>query len=381
MNRYFKRVALSIFHNILRSAADRSSVSAPKRVLLLNPTHIGDIVISTSLIGVLKSAFPGVEIGFATAGWSQCVVREHPLVTYTHRIDDWRMSREDLSLPRKMLRYFKTRKEAVKEIREVGYDMALHLNAGFIDLLDVSAAAGIPVRVAFNKSMWAPWATVLAEYPEEMAFRHQGECQAELLRAIGIEERHFSERRSILAPSSAAARAELSQLMGCPDDPLPSYVIIHMGAGAAFKEMTPAFWRQVAAAQRHVRRVVFTGKGVRERQNIEQAVAGLPHCVNACDRLSWQGFVAAVRHADELYGVDSVAGHVAAAVGTRSIHVYCGSAGVPRWRPESAKSIIWTNAVPCSPCNRKRGCEEMTCTKGIEPLQILETPLTMKTLQ
>jgi ADP-heptose:LPS heptosyltransferase len=381
MNRYFKRVALSIFHNILRSAADRNPVSTPKRVLLLNPTHIGDIVISTSLVGVLKSAFPGVEIGFVTAGWSQCVIREHPLVTYSHRIDHWRMSREDVSLPEKMWRYFKTRRQALKEIRNVKYDMALHLNAGFIDLLDVSAAAGIPVRVAFDKSMWAPWATVLVAYPEEMVFKHHGECQTELLRKIGIAEKHFAERRSSLAPSSAAATAELSQLIGRPGEPLPRYVIIHMGAGASFKEMTPAFWHEVAAAHCHDLTVVFTGKGAREWQNIEHAMDGLPHCVNACDRLSWQGFVAAVRQAEALYGVDSVAGHVAAAVGTKSIHVYCGSAGVPRWRPESTKSIVWTNAVLCSPCHRKRGCAEMTCIKGIEPLQILETALTMKTAQ
>jgi ADP-heptose:LPS heptosyltransferase len=38
----------------------------PKRVLLINCAHIGDVVISTSLLSVLRSAHPQAEWGIRT---------------------------------------------------------------------------------------------------------------------------------------------------------------------------------------------------------------------------------------------------------------------------------------------------------------------------
>ena len=81
--------------------------------------------------------------------------------------------------------------------------------------------------------------------------------------------------------------------------------------------------------------LVFTGKGPRESLNIEQVTEGLSNCVNACGKLSWEGFVTAIRHAETLYAVDSMAGHVAAAVGTKCVSIFGGMSTIARWRPEA----------------------------------------------
>ena len=80
--------------------------------------------------------------------------------------------------------------------------------------------------------------------------------------------------------------------------------------------------------------LLFTGRGSREGQQIARVIEGLDHCISACDRLTWNGFVTAVKHCERLYGVESMAGHVAAAVGTPCTVIYTGTAGVARWRPK-----------------------------------------------
>src|ERR1700733_416708 len=99
------------------------------------------------------------------------------------------------------------------------------------DFLPRTWQAAIPVRVAFSEGLFAPLATVLADYPEHRRFIHQGECQVSLLRALGIAEEHLRLRRSSLAPSGREAVNEVSSLLGLARlDEVP-YSVIHMGAG------------------------------------------------------------------------------------------------------------------------------------------------------
>lgn len=364
-----------LFHSLLRmlplSTSQNQSVD-PKRILLINGAHIGDVVIATSLLPVLRSAFPQAEIGFLTASWSHGVVRNHPDVTYTHCVDHWRMNRGTPGFMGKRLRYWKTRRQALKEIRALSYDLSVSMHPWRADFLPLAWQAAIPVRVAFSGGLFAPLATVLADYPEHQRFIHQGECQARLLRNLGIQEEHIRRRRSSLAPSSPEAVSEVCKLLGSSRIDQATYSLIHMGAGGLIRELPIAFWRDLASRLAAGQRVLLTGKGAREAANAAQVIAGLSNCVNACDKLSWDGFVAAIRHAHTFYGVDSMASHVAAAVETKCIAMYGGMNNLARFRPDNENSTVWSNAVPCAACERQFGCPAMTCMQGFDPNQILQ---------
>jgi ADP-heptose:LPS heptosyltransferase len=347
--------------------------SVPKRILLLNGAHIGDIVIASSLLPALHSAFPEAEIGIVCGSWAREVLRQHPQVSFTHEIDHWRLNRSAISLAGKLLRYWTTRRSALGEMRALKYDLAIALHISRPDFLEIAWRAGIPMRAAFTRSLWAPLATVQASYPEDdAAFVTQSACLETLLRALGIGEEHIRLRRSTLPPSSPQAIAEVSDLLGGAAPDQVRYCVVHMGSGVPAKELPISFWRELSGGLAQRWRVVFTGVGEREGAKIREVMEGIPGCVNACGRLSWNGFVAAVRHAEALYGVDSAAAHVAAAVGTPCFAVYSGIGGVGRWRPESDRSVVWSQPVPCSPCHRKDGCQEMSCMKGITPQNLLE---------
>lgn len=342
----------------------------PKRVLLLMGAHIGDTIIATSLIPILRSAYPDVEIGFATGSWSQMVVQGHPEIAFTHIIDHWLLNRGRDSLFRKWEQYRRSRRQALREIRALGYDVAVCAYPWIPDFLEVAWRARIPVRVAFTRSVYAPLATITAEYPSS-PFILQGACQAELLRALGIGEPHLSRRRAVVAPDTAGAITEVCRLFGTQTLEGIRYRIIHVGTGAPCRELPVDFWRELAIYLSD-HKLLFTGRGSRERQAIQEIMRDLPHCINACDKLSWAGYVAAVRHAEKLYGVESMAGHVAAAVGTESEVFYSGVSGAARWRPDTDKAVVFTRHVACSPCHKKDGCAVMDCKIGLADLVKLE---------
>lgn len=342
----------------------------PRRILVMNGAHIGDVVISTSLIPVLRSAYPEARIGFAVGSWTSMVVRDHPQIAWVHEVDHWRLNRKAGGRLRKAAQYAKSRWKALREIRATGYDVALAIYPVYPDFLDLAWQARIPVRVGYRTSRFAPLATRWADFPVGNPFLTQGARQAEILRALGIAEQHIEKRRSVLAEDDAAAIAEVCAVLDVSDLAATRYRVIHMGSGAVSHELPVEFWREIAAVGEGV--TLFTGYGSREASQIERAMQGLDRCVSGCGRLSWKGFVAAVRHAELLYGVDSMAGHVAAAVGTPCRVVYCGAAGVARWRPEGDASLVFTQHLPCAPC--EYGCAGRECLLGVAAAQVIHTP-------
>src|SRR5690242_12990512 len=65
----------------------------PKRILVVNGAHVGDVVMSTAVLGALRSAYPASEIGFVAGSWSKMVVTNHPMVDFVHVVDHWKMNR------------------------------------------------------------------------------------------------------------------------------------------------------------------------------------------------------------------------------------------------------------------------------------------------
>jgi heptosyltransferase I len=351
----------------------RKPASSPKRILLLNTTHLGDVLISTGILPVLHSAFPGVEIGYAAGIWAKPILRDHPLIAFTHWVDVPSRNRAAISSWGRWKAYLSQRTIALRQIRALRYDWAISLNSWRPDLLDLAWWAGIPVRAAYKRHLMALFATHLADSPEDKHLLPEGACQPTLLRVLGVQEAHIALRRMSVAPDSEESQEQIKSILPNTSIGLPNYFVIHMGAGVRAREMPPSFWREVAHSLVKSGIVIFTGRGKREHENVDRVIQGIPGCINAVDRLKWDGLVALVRNARAVFSVDTSVCHLAAATGTPLIAVYTGITGVARWRPEGEEITIWTNHVPCSPCSRQNGCPEMTCLKGIRPADLLDS--------
>lgn len=337
-------------------------IAAPRRLLLACTGHLGDVVLATAVLPVLRHAFPTCRIGFLVGSWARPVLDRHPLVNWLHHFDHWKLNRAASTWSQKLWRHLRTRRRALREIRSLGYDAAIDLRYYFGNAIPLLWQAGIPVRIGYTSGGFGP----LLTHPVSWRIRecHVVDYLADLARVLPINERDMTRLQPVLPPDP-----DSPALPGCVEGlgrRRTPYVVAHMGSGARFKEWPGPKWR--ALTQRLTREgwtLLLTGSTRSEGEAAERVAAGLAGCINACGQLNWSQFVAVVRQARLVIGVDSVAGHIAAAVGTPCVVIGNGITHPAHWKPRSPHSRVLLQPVACAPCYRPRGCAGMECVRHV----------------
>lgn len=377
--RYLKRnaffnFALFLIDGILATALrkpPKAPILSPKRILVANGAHLGDVIMATSVLPILKSAYPTAQIGFVVGSWSRLIVEDNPLVDFVHIVDHWRLNRAKVGFLHKLRRYWKTRAQALVQIKAQQYDIAIDLYTCFPNMIPLLWQAGIPVRIGYVSSGFGPMLTHGVVFTEQ--HKHETLYQSDLLRELPIAEEHFKKQHSVLPKPNQEAEREVCELFGCESFRDINYRIIHMGTGAIVREWPLDSWRALAVELvKEGPLLMFTGAGQREGENIERVMKGLPHSINTCNKLSWNGYLAAVSHAEMIYCVESMAGHIAAALDTHCVSIYAGMTDSVRWRPVNDRCEIITNPLPCAPCYQRHGCDNLQCVRGITYEQVFQ---------
>jgi ADP-heptose:LPS heptosyltransferase len=149
-----------------------------------------------------------------------------------------------------------------------------------------------------------------------------------------------------------------------------SYVVVHPGASAPARTLTPQRWQDVVERlAMSGRRVIVTGAG--QERDLAVAVAG----AHAETRTG----TALTELASLLAGADSVVvgntgpAHLAAAVGTPVVAVFPPTVPAARWRPWGVPSVLLGDQLlECAGC-RSRRCPfpDQPCTSGLRPDDVL----------
>ncbi len=350
-------------------------VAAPRRLLISNMAHLGDLTVTTALLPALKSAFPNCRIGFLVGSWARPVLQGHPLVDDIHILDHWAANRAPLPRREKFAQYRRTRRQALREVRAAGYDAALDLHWSFPNTLPFLWQARIPARIGYGSAGWGPLATHALPFdarPLPVTERHRA-----LLRALPVEEGDLARAVPTLAPVRAADAAALEEALGAGGLGGDDYVVFHVGAGLALNAWPTAKWR--ALAERMAadgQRLVFTGAGERDKALIAEITEGLRGCLSLCDRLNWGRFTAAIARARLLVCVDTVAGHIAAATGTPCAVLVTGR-NPYLWHPRAPGVRVLLHPVPCAPCHRGLGCAGMECIRALEVERVYQAGLAL----
>jgi heptosyltransferase-3 len=356
----------SLLRTFLTTAAP-GGIRLPRRILLANLGGLGDVVLSTAALGIVRKALPQAEIGFLLGSWARPVLENHPSIRHFHILNHWQIERTGEPFRVRLPRYIRATSATVRELREMGYDVAVDLRAWWPNSAYVVWRAGIPVRIGYPCAGLGP----LLTHPVRFQYRrlHESRIQWELLRALSIPDELFVDEPPFDMPlGTEGAQKEACDLLRAAGIDGHPYRILHVGASAVARDWPMENWRRLAGRlvdEGH--RLVFTGRGPRDRKQIDSIILGLSGCVNACDRLSWAGLVALIRGAELVYSVETMAGHIAVAVNTPCVGVYGGMSDVLQWSPRpSSTSVCVTQWVPCSPCFVFNGCALKSCIRGLD---------------
>lgn len=351
------------------------AIAPPRRLLISDIAHLGDLVVATSILPVIKSAFPECQIGFLVGSWARPVLQNHALVDHIHILDHWVANRDALSRQDKMRRYRQTRRQALREVKAAKYDAALELFWNFPNTLPFLWQARIPTRIGYGSGGFGPLATHCLDFDERLL--HAAQRHLALAKTLGATETDLARAAPILPPVSDEDAATLDQALVSAGPGGKEYVVFHVGAGGTLKVWPALKWR--ALAEQFVEagtRLVFTGAGDKDQALIDEITENLSGCVNLCDRLNWGAFVAAIKRARLLVCVDTVAGHIAGATQTPCAVLMTGQ-NPYLWHPLGQRHQILMRPVPCAPCHRGLGCADMECLRDVEVEQVYQAGMAL----
>ncbi len=334
----------------------------PRRLLLSNAGHFGDVIITTALLPVLHRCFPGIEIGILIGRHALPVVHNHPLIAQTHLLEHWYVRRDPASRLQKLGRYgFVDQTRVIREVAACKYDVAVDVRAWFPNFSLILWRANIPVRIGFDRAGFGPLFT--HPFKHHYDRRHELEYQFELLQALGVEPSSFALARPSLPPVTPAANAEAESLVGASR----RYHVLHMASSTPSRDWPSAHWQDLARSlvARGIT-PVLTGRGARDATLTAVVVSAVPGCIDASNRLSWDGLVALIAGAELVYSVETSVGHVAAAMGKSVVAIYGGMADPMHWKPFGETAVVATKLLDCHPCFIKQGCITRECLTQLD---------------
>lgn len=337
------------------------TIAPPRRILLSNLAHLGDVVIATSALAVLKDAYPEAEIGFLYGSWSKELLENHPLITYHHTADHWKANRSSLPLWKKIATYLKTAIRARTEIKKIKYDIAIDLYYYFGNAIPLFWSCCIPVRIGFTSGGFGPLLTHRVDRIDQD--KHLSLYYLELLKMLPRAEESFAKLKPILAPISEKAKASLIAKLP-PGAWEKGYFVFHMGAGWERRCWEEQKWREVALSQEG-RTIIFTGKGKKDQERIERVIKGIPNAMSFCDQITFAEFAFLIESTQLLVSVNSLPPHIASVYNSPTLVIFCGINQISEWKANHARCRLLMEPVPCAPCYNQRGCVSMQCIRGI----------------
>ena len=351
----------------------RPAQGALRSLLLIRPDHLGDLLFATPTFRMLREALPQARLTLLVGPWSRPVVERNPdldeVLTCSFPGFE-RRPKTGLIAPYRRL-------FATARALRGRFDAALVLRFDHWWGAWLAAAAGIPVRVGYDRPETRPFLTTALPYQPE---RHEVEQNAALAAALApdrLADVRPGPLRFEIGPAARAwAAAWLDSRAATARGPL---IAIHAGAGAAVKQWPTAEWATVAGRlmAEFDATILLTG-GSAERPLAQEIADRLPRApLDATGQTDLEQLGALLAQCALALGSDSGPLHLAVAVGTPTVSLY-GPVSAAKFGPwgDPARHCVLMTSWQCAPCERLDWPAEVaaihSCVAAIRVADVLQ---------
>jgi len=327
---------------LARNGFRRARVASVRRVLLIRPDHLGDLLFTTPALAELRRALPAAHITYLVGPWFREIAERNPHVdeVQTCAFPGFRRESQGPLEPYRLLW------KQAQALRRQHYDLAIVLRPDFWWGVWLISLAGIPLRVGYADDLQTPFLTMALPLREgEHAVRQNvrlvqtaallAKQTADEVQKVGKLSDGQPARLERVSPEQGhpplefaptdAERAWVGERLAQEDiNAGDRFIVIHPGTGAPVKLWEAASWAQVADAliRAYGVRVVLTGSES-ERAQVEDIQARMQQPALALIGETDLGKLAALlARADLVLGVDNGPLHLATAQGTPTVRLY-----------------------------------------------------------
>ncbi|MEP6987604.1 MAG: hypothetical protein ABI970_18515, partial [Chloroflexota bacterium] len=174
-------------------------VTDPKRIVLILPCCIGDVILATATLMALRRAYPQAHITWAVGTWSKGVIEHHPLL-------DAVLDTGSQALPVKSISGFY---QFVRQIRAGHFDLAVSLVRS--PLMSAAVAlSGIPYRAGLDSAGRGFGYNIRAKIDPNQP-RHEADIYLDVPRALGLDVSGCIANVPVTAENVASVKGILEQ--------------------------------------------------------------------------------------------------------------------------------------------------------------------------
>ena len=321
---------------------NRERPLAIRRVLLLRPDHIGDVVCTLPAIHAIRESLPDAQIDLLVRSSTRSLFRELGGVEFLVFNASWRNRSKrkkfgfvSMSRLRRLLRL---------RAEEIGgpYDLAVDFAGDFQSII-VTKLAGVRYLVGrgirgfgFGLDMEA----------EEFPKRHQVEFNLGMLEDAGLGP--FETKN----PSLMLSEEELAEGRACiasmTEGHSGAFIGIHPGAGGKERIWSPKFYGELISriVSTHPARVLLLG-GADDRPIVDTVLKSMKGVrvrgtvLDMCEKVQNLRSLMGVIKACQLFiGNDSGPTHIAAALGVPVICIFQGPSDPSIWGPRGPNVVV-----------------------------------------
>ncbi len=319
-----------------------------KKILVLKPDHLGDVLVSFPALRRLREKFTDAHIGILIGSWSIELMR------INRDVNEMIVFDMPYYIRRKVRRniYYATlfALNLIKlsiSLRKKKFDVIIDLNNTWATKL-ISYLTGVPQRI--GSDIYGNGFMMTDELHVDIS-RYQIEQNLLLLTPLGAEIENPIIAISIPDKAEEAVNNFLLENNIKNTEPV---IGIHPTTGYPSKLWLNKRFASVIdyLLSNFGARIILTGsKG--DKDAIQEIINMALHkeaVINTCGKISIPELFALIKKMNMLITVDSFPMHIAAAVGTPVIAIFSAVNDPKRWGPYGQGHIVLFKSLPCSPC-------------------------------
>lgn len=332
--------------------------------------NLGDVVLTTSAIALLKKAYPNAKVTMLCKGVVRQAVENNPIIDEV-MVFDYKAKHNSLG---KML-------DMVKEIKRHNFDLSISFDRKLRPAI-LCFLAGIPTRVGADRIFDDKPSKVTWLYTDTIKIKHdivntlQAETYQEIVRGFtGLNGHEVPVFANLTKKNHEKAEMLLSRL------PKSDKVIALCVKGTFGLKTWPKeyFATVVNELNQKYNAAFFVVGAPGDRAYSDEVIKeiGLP-VENFCGDTSLTDLAALISKVDLFVTVDTGATHIAATTGVKMVTMY-GCTSPKRWHPFNKNARVMSYDPECCPCSYgENECPYLPkpkCLYEVTPNKVLEACL------
>ncbi len=325
-----------------------------KKILIVRLRLIGDVLMTTPSIKILKNTLPEAKIFYLVEPPQDEILRGNP------DIDELIILKRDASL--------KELFSVIKKMRKEKFDFAIDFHGGprasFLTLF-----SGAKIRVGYDYSPRRAFYHLRVQRGVKDGYIHSVVNQFNLIKGLGIERNDIPPL--FMPEIEDWEREKFDRFIIENGLDGKRFIVFHVSAGNKYREWGIENWKsliKIVTMEKRGLKIALIGS---EKDLIYEEHLKFPDVVSLIGRINLREVRELIKRSILFVGPDSGPMHIASTTETPVIALFGPT--TPRvFGPWKKDAIIIEGSTDCRPCNQKRCDYNFKCLREIKPETVFE---------